>query len=175
MYLSSLFLHICMSTGIKHNIQFTSKSISYHLSLIKIGRSTSFHLTVLITLERYLVIAYPLRSRTWFSPTRSKIQVIFILICVLILCIPKYSSMYISKNIYSDKEGGLDVPSLAKSEYIFVCNKGNEFWSGILGESFGYYLYLAVFLVSNLSLLVFNIWSFKKVLINFNYESIYLC
>lgn len=118
---------------------------------------------MLITLERYLVIAYPLRSRTWFTKTRAKIQVLLILVYVMILCLPRYTSLYIGENVYSDKEGGLDVPSLANFEYIFRPTKWHIFWLDSLGEFFDYYLYLADFWASNLSLLLFNIWSFKKV------------
>lgn len=127
------------------------------------GRLTSLHITVLITLERYLVIAYPLRSRLWFSLTRSKLQVIFIVVYDLLVCIPKYTSLHVGENIYSDKKGGLNVPCLAKSDYIFMPSKWHKFWSNTLGKCFAYYLYLVDILVSNLILLLFNIWSLHKV------------
>lgn len=84
--LSSEFSVIIMHTYM--HVDFVNSSI------------TSFHLTLLKTLERCPVIVYPLRSRTWFSPTKSKVQVIFIIIYVTLLFLPRYTSLYVRENVF---------------------------------------------------------------------------
>ncbi len=127
------------------------------------GRSFSFRLTLLIAFERYMVIAYPIKSRWWFSRTKSRLHVLLILFYVLMLLAPRYTSLYIGENIYGDQEGGLDVPSLSKFEYIFRPTRIHSFWSGTLGASFDYCVNFFDFWVPNLCMFIFNVWSVKKV------------
>lgn len=117
----------------------------------------------MITLERYLVITYPLRSRTWFTRTKSKLQVLCVVTYVALLCVPRYTSLHIGENIFSSKEGHLNVPSLAEFEYIFRPTKWLDFWLATLGKSFDFYVQLLEFWVPNITLLVFNVCSVKKV------------
>ncbi len=121
-------------------------------------RSTSFHLTLLITLERYLVIVYPLRSLTWFGRTKSKIQVVLVVFYVTLLFMPRYTSIYIGENVFNT------VPSLESFEYLFLPTAIHRFWINSLGDSFDFYLQLVEFWAPNICLLIFNMWSVKKVL-----------
>lgn len=129
-----------------------------------IGRSTSFYLTVLITVERYLVIVYPIRSRLWFSRTKSKLQVLAILIYITLLFMPRYTSVYVGENIFNDDQDGLDIPSLKEFKYIFMPTKWHIIWLNILGESYDFFLHVVKFWLPNFCLLIFNIWSVKQVM-----------
>ncbi len=114
---------------------------------------------MLIGLERYLTIAYPLRSRLWFSRRKTTIQLIFIVVYVVILSIPRYTSIYIGENIYGNQSGGLNVPSLSKFESIYRPTKLQTFWVQKLGKYFDYILHLIDLCVPTLGVLIFNILS----------------
>lgn len=136
---------------------------SQHSFLYSAGRSLSINLTALITIERFMVIAYPIRSRACFSPLKARLQVLITVVYVILPLIPRYTSLYVGENIYSNHEDGLNIPSLATFEYIFRPTKLHSFWSRTLGDSFDYYLHLFTFCVPHSILLVFNVWSVMKV------------
>lgn len=160
----------CSSSYVSKKIKLALiKTCSYthifrYILILLTVRSTSFHLTVLITLERYLVIVYPLRSRTWFTRTKSKFQALFIVIYVTLLFMPRYTSIYVGENVFNKGKNGMNIHSLDKFEFLFLPTTLHEFWRNFLGESFDFYLQLVEFWAPNLCLLIFNIWSVKKVM-----------
>ncbi|CAL8109541.1 unnamed protein product [Orchesella dallaii] len=91
------------------------------LSLL--GRTGSSYMTVLITVERFLVIRYPIKSGAWFTPTNTKLMTVGVAIFAVLLNIPRVSSLMLSRN-----DAGKDVPSLLHMEYIIRSTELEEFW-----------------------------------------------
>ncbi|ODN02205.1 FMRFamide receptor [Orchesella cincta] len=88
-----------------------------------LGRSASSYITVLITIERYLIIAHPMKSVHWFTATKTKIMTIGASILALLINIPRLTSMKISKN-----DAWKSMPSLQTREYIVESTALEEFW-----------------------------------------------
>lgn len=62
------------------------------------AKSGSSWTTVLITLERYLVVAFPLRFSHWFTLRRSRILLFLVLVLAVLLGIPRFTSTYVTEN-----------------------------------------------------------------------------
>jgi len=128
------------------------------------GRSISVFLTTLVTVERYLVVTYPLRSRNWFNRYRTKVQALLILFLVTIFCLPRFFSLEAVENIYSDKENHLNVSSMAKFNFILKRTRIYLFWKDLLGDTPEVLLRFFEFWILNPVLVMFNIWSYRKVI-----------
>lgn len=118
---------------------------------------------MLITLERYLAITFPIRSRSWFTRTKAKLQVVAVLIYASLLNVPRYSSFYVADNIYGSQAGGLNVPSLAQFDYIFRPTKLHSFWMCVLGKKYAVLMNFFDFWLPDFALLALNILSVKRV------------
>lgn len=96
------------------------------------ARSGSSFMTVMITLERYLIIAFPYHSRTWFTTKNSKFMIAVIYFFTsIILATPRYTSVKIVPN-----EFGRDIPSLQSWHYIMVSTPLAQFWYQTMGAYF---------------------------------------
>lgn len=78
-------------------------------------RSTSSFMTLLIAVERYLVVAFPLRCSNWFTIRRSRFFILSVVIFSLMMAIPRYSSTYVTENLLCKF-----VPNMEHLEYIIV-------------------------------------------------------
>lgn len=110
-----------------------------------------------------MVVTYPLRSRTWFNRYRTKVQALVIVVLVTIFCLPRFLSLEVMENIYSDKKDNLNVKSLAKFEYIFKRTRLYLFWVGLMGDTPEILLRFFEFWLLNPFLVMFNVWSYRKV------------
>lgn len=54
----------------------------------------------------------------------------FKIFLAILISIPRYTSLYIGDNICSSQKGGLDVPSLRDSEYIYLPTRFYSLWNG---------------------------------------------
>lgn len=89
-------------------------------------------MTVMITLERYLIIAFPARSRTWFTPKNAKFMIAAIYICTTVfLAFPRYSSIKIVPNDF-----GSNIPSLKSWSYLMMTTPLYQFWYHTMGAYF---------------------------------------
>jgi len=70
-------------------------SFEFHLSLV---RTCSKYTTVLITLERYLAVKHPCRSRSWFTIPRARTYCFIVLSSSLALGLPTALSFTVTKN-----------------------------------------------------------------------------
>ncbi|ODN02209.1 FMRFamide receptor [Orchesella cincta] len=122
------------------------------LSLL--GRSGSSYMTVLITVERFLVIRYPIKSGSWFTPTTTKLMTVGVAIFAVLLNIPRVSSLILSRN-----DIGRDVPSLHNMEYIIRSTELEEFWYHSLKSVH----YLIDMMVPFPLLIIFNILLFIEI------------
>ncbi|ODN02204.1 FMRFamide receptor, partial [Orchesella cincta] len=95
----------------------------YPFLLGLLGRSGSSYITVLITIERYLIIAHPLKSVQWFTATKTKLMTFGVSLLALLINIPRLTSVTISKN-----NEWKSVPSFDAKEYIVEATKLEEFW-----------------------------------------------
>ncbi|CAL8103641.1 unnamed protein product [Orchesella dallaii] len=127
----------------------------YYIScfMLMFFRSGSTFMTVLITIERYLVIAFPMKSTTLFTSRKTKVMALFVPILAMILSIPRFSSMYVDQNDIAD------IPSTRELTHIIRSTKLDKFWYVTLlavHDQIDYWLPLPI-------LLLFNILSFRHV------------
>ncbi|CAL8070594.1 unnamed protein product [Orchesella dallaii] len=92
--------------------------------LCLLGRSGSIYMTVLITIERYLVIAFPMELGTWFTAIKTKALTAAVTLLAILVNIPRLSGIIITKN----DEGGKNLASLHDLDCIIVETKLNNFW-----------------------------------------------
>lgn len=89
-------------------------------------------MTVLITLERYLIIAFPTRSRTWFTPRNAKFMIAATYFFTsVILALPRYTAFQIVSNDF-----GYDIPSLRSWSHVMMSTPLAPFWYKTLGGYF---------------------------------------
>lgn len=109
-------------------------------------------MTVLITLERYLIIAFPTRTRTWFTARNTKFLIAGVYFFTSVfLAFPRYTAFKIVPNDF-----GRHIPSLKSWSHIMVSTSLTHFWYKTMG---GYYSKIDYFvplpLLLFLNLLVF--------------------
>lgn len=80
-------------------------------------------MTVVITLERYFVVAHPLKTMNLFSVKRTRFIVIGVLIFAFLMAFPRYSSMSIGENKFKQ-----EVESVKDLEYMITGTKLTKFW-----------------------------------------------
>lgn len=64
------------------------------------GRTGAVYLTILVTIERYLVVAFPVKSKAWLTPFKSKIYVLIVLFITFLLDLPWIFNSTVAKNTY---------------------------------------------------------------------------
>ncbi|CAL8103638.1 unnamed protein product [Orchesella dallaii] len=126
----------------------------YYLSIscMYFVRSGSTFTTILITIERYLVITYPLKSACWFTSRNTKITAFCVLILAALLAFPRFT-MYVDTNDLTD------IPSLNGLTHILRSTKLNRFFYVTLKTLHSQIDFWLPFPI----LLIFNILSFRKV------------
>lgn len=80
-------------------------------------------MTVLITAERYLVIAFPIRSSTWFTKPKTKFMILLVYIFAIIMALPRFMSYQVVKS-----DTMHDIPSMRSFDYIVLGTKWEYFW-----------------------------------------------
>jgi len=98
------------------------------------GRSGSSFTTVLITVERFLVITFPIKTSNWFTVGKTKLYVFGIFIFAAFMAIPRFTSFAIDPieryNI------ARDIPSLEGLDYVVQSTSLEEFWYKSAGGFF---------------------------------------
>lgn len=87
------------------------------------SRSGSSFMTVVITIERYLVVAHPLKTMNLFSMKRTRFVVLGVLVFAFLMAFPRYSSMSISENMFKQ-----EIESVKDLEYTITGTKLTKFW-----------------------------------------------
>jgi len=118
------------------------------------GRSISTFITMLITTERYLKIAFPIQSQNWIIGRRTKFFAFLMLLLAIFVTIPRITSVYVASNkLYKD------VPSMTHFSHVILTTPQNEFWYKTLGSVH----VLIDFWVPLPYLLVLNFLSLKEI------------
>lgn len=103
----------------------------YPLLTVLFSRSGSAFMTVVITVERYLVVAFPMKFGNWFTTKRTRVISVLVLIWALLMALPRCSSAIISRNTigkYMERTKFLD--------YIIVSTPLEKFWYFDMGGYF---------------------------------------
>ncbi|CAL8103635.1 unnamed protein product [Orchesella dallaii] len=126
----------------------------YYLSIsfMYFVRSGSTFATMLITVERYLVITYPLKSASWFTSGKTRIAAFCVFMIAAVLAFPRFT-MYVDTNDLTD------IPSLKGLKHILRSTKLNRFFYVTLKTLHSQIDFWLPFPI----LLIFNILSFRKV------------
>ncbi|CAL8072580.1 unnamed protein product [Orchesella dallaii] len=66
--------------------------------IFSVCRSASVYVTILITIERCLVVAFPMKSKLWLEPTKSLSYLLFALTISLVLNLPWILTSTVAKN-----------------------------------------------------------------------------
>ncbi|CAL8072564.1 unnamed protein product [Orchesella dallaii] len=78
-----------------------SEATFYSLKLAHVlytfGRTTAIYITILVAIERYLVVAFPIQSKSWLSPLKSKIYLTIVIFLSILLTMPWILNTSISK------------------------------------------------------------------------------
>lgn len=120
-------------------------SKSHYFALL--GRSGSSFMTILIALERYVVITFPYKAGMWFTHKRVLFSIFSVTIFSVTMGIPRFSSTYVSENKFSK-----NISAVKDMEYIIVGTKLGEFWYVTVKGFFNqidYWVPLPVLLVLN--------------------------
>ncbi|CAL8084107.1 unnamed protein product [Orchesella dallaii] len=118
----------------------------YYLSFstVLFGRSASVFTTLLITIQSYLMIAFPVSSIRWFTSRSTKILSICVFIIAICLAVPRFSSMYIGLNPYHDHAVDHEmnknveqfrVSGLHRFHYLILPTKMHRFWYHTLNRA----------------------------------------
>ncbi|ODM91421.1 FMRFamide receptor [Orchesella cincta] len=81
-----------------------------------VGKTWSAYMTVLISVERLLGIAFPFHAIKWFTLTRAKYYAAGVLIFTLTINSPRLFLVRIERNIYGSD--GFNIPSLQGFRYL---------------------------------------------------------
>lgn len=117
------------------------------------ARSLSTYMAILITIERFCIITFPVNANAWFTPARTKIMTLIAVLLAVFLNYPRYASWTLEKNNWRD------VKSLQELEYVLRPSVQGKFWYKTLGgihNQIDFWLPLPI-------LLFFNMLSYWKV------------
>ncbi|CAL8103653.1 unnamed protein product [Orchesella dallaii] len=123
------------------------------------AKSGSSFMTVLITIERFLVVALPSSAPNWFTTGKCKLFSVGVLLFAFLMAFPRYSSVYISTN-----NVGRNMDRTRELDYIILASIFNEFWYGKMKGFFDqidFWLPLPLLLLFN-ALVYFQIRKFSR-------------
>ncbi|ODM88979.1 FMRFamide receptor [Orchesella cincta] len=66
--------------------------------LYTFGRTAAIYITILVAIERYLVVAFPIQSKSWLSPRKSQIYLSVVILLSILLTLPWILNTTIDKN-----------------------------------------------------------------------------
>lgn len=92
-----------------------------------VGSGSTFTI-VLISVERFLALAYPLNFGNWFSRRTNRALISLIAVWGFLLGVPRFTSYYVEKNPV-----GTHFPSFEGVDYIIEASRIEPFWYGTLG------------------------------------------
>lgn len=125
-----------------------------------VGSGSSFTI-LLITVERFIVLAYPLESRNWFSIRNNRVLISLVAGLGLLLGVPRFTSYFVGMNPV-----GNHFPSLEGVDYIIEASRLEQFWYGTLGGLHD----LLDFVAPVPFVLIFNILVYYQVCFLFGIE-----
>ncbi|CAL8083983.1 unnamed protein product [Orchesella dallaii] len=120
------------------------------------GRSASLNMALLITIERFLVIAYPIKSRVWFTLRKTTLVAAGVFVVSILLNGPRFFNYQITHNIYS---GQNEITSLRDFDYLIGTTKIHEIFYKTLPNIHG----KIAFWLPWPALLLFNFLSIMQV------------
>lgn len=91
-------------------------------------------MTVIISFERYVVIAFPLRTLSWFTRRRTRVLALLSVLFSLTMAIPRYTSVYVGEN----RQFGRKVEATRNLEYLLMSTVLEEFFYVTLKGFFNY-------------------------------------
>ncbi|ODM99855.1 FMRFamide receptor [Orchesella cincta] len=123
------------------------------------AKSGSSFMTVLITIERFLVVTLPTRAPSWFTASRCKLYCIGVLVFAFLMAFPRFSSVYVGRNYV-----GKNMNTTMNLEYIILSSPLDEFWYVTMDGFFDqidFWLPLPLLLLFN-ALVYFQIKKFSR-------------
>ncbi len=117
------------------------------------GRSISTYITILITIERFLMITFPLKMGTWLTQRKTMVMAFGTFVWSVLINYPRFVSWCVEKNDWRDVE------SLKEIEYVVRPTSQGKFFYQTLNamhNNIDFWLPLP-------TLLFFNLLSYIKV------------
>lgn len=111
-------------------------------------------MTLVITVERYMAIAFPIKSSKWLVPGKTKLMTLAVVLFAVTINVPRFTSVVIARNT----DGG-NVSSLRNMKYIIQATSLEWFWY----ETFGGMHYIVDVWLPFPVLIFVNVLLFIKV------------
>ncbi|ODM88978.1 FMRFamide receptor [Orchesella cincta] len=128
--------------------------------LYSLGRTGSVFTTILVSIERYLVVVYPFRARIWLSGRRSLVLISVWLLGIILINIPWWLvSVLVDTNLDKFPKG-----KLSKYPYIYVATNfstGIYTWLRPIHDFVDFVMPLPLLLIFN-ALLFRSIYNWNK-------------
>ncbi|CAL8072566.1 unnamed protein product [Orchesella dallaii] len=128
--------------------------------LFSFFRTGANYITILVSIERYLVVAFPIRSKSWLSTNKSRIYVLTIVMLAILMNLPwGFTSTVVENDAKLSPE-----TSLGKFPFIFQTTKFGKTWFKkimSLKLVLDYVLPLPLLLIVN-ALLYYSIYRWNK-------------
>lgn len=135
------------------------------MEFFSIGRTVSIFITLLVTLERYVAIAYPLQVRTWCGLRKTRYYAFSLIIFGMLSNFPRYTSLYVGSNIFSGEYGGsdfqVDLPCLSNFEYMWLPMSLSVIWN--VSWNITTISYVIEYWIPCPLLIIFNYLSYRRV------------
>lgn len=80
-------------------------------------------MTVVITFERYMVVAFPAKFGNWFTIRKTRFIVFGVWVWAIIMASPRFSSVYVTWN-----EDWRSVGATKNTDYLILSNAWEKFW-----------------------------------------------
>ncbi|CAL8083980.1 unnamed protein product [Orchesella dallaii] len=98
------------------------------------GRTASTYMTLLITTERFCIIAFPFRCKTWFTSFKTKLLTVGVLLVSIILNVPRFINFEVTYNSYIGENA---IASVGDYEYLVRTTAGYDLFYRTLGNFHG--------------------------------------
>jgi len=121
-------------------------------------RSFSVCLKLFVTIQKYLKIAFPLRSLAWCTPTDSKIIIGSVFSLAVALSVPRFCQMYIGTNPYYESNMIFNISGFHKLPLLIMPTALHNLWYQEFKGAYNIFEILLPFLI----LSVFNVLTFLK-------------
>ncbi|CAL8083899.1 unnamed protein product [Orchesella dallaii] len=136
----------------------SSYFIQISQSAMFFSRTLSIYMTIFITIHCYLGIAYPLRTRKWFSWTKTRMVPLLVLFISILLNGPKAIASFVDKRVHHGAEE--DIQSLSNIPYV---SRWREEWLQLWYKGAFVLLDFLDFTLPLPTFLVFNFLSYRKM------------
>lgn len=115
-------VHLIFSVNISRTME-TLYTYFWGYIICMFFKSSFTLLTIAISLERYLVVAFPIQCRDFFSIRKTGWTIVFVIVFSLLLAIPRYLTVEVIENMEF-----LNISATKNTKYLMVASSYHEFW-----------------------------------------------